>query len=129
MKNEHVQFVWAQFSELNSYYEKQAKDTEKLNGRIAEIMSILTCQNDYVKRKDAKAKPEVKEILSRLDFKVRTIYNELPTNTMMIICTGHGDTAIVRRFVLSTFFLFYSVVEFFLFTPEFHPVCYFHINL
>ncbi|XP_031383418.1 small RNA degrading nuclease 5 isoform X1 [Punica granatum] len=97
VKNERVQFVWTQFSELNSYLENQSKDSEKLNGRLAEMVSLLTCQKNSAKRKDSKCKPELKEILSRIDSRIRSLYAALPMNTMLIICTGHGDTAIVRR--------------------------------
>lgn len=97
VKNERVQFVWTHFSELNSYLEKQAKDSDKLNGRLAEMVSLLTCQKNPTKRKDAKCKPELKQILSQIDSRIRSLYAALPVNAMLIICTGHGDTAIVRR--------------------------------
>ncbi|KAL4595998.1 hypothetical protein ACB092_12G132300 [Castanea dentata] len=99
VKNERVHFVWTQFSELNSYFRKQAEDAEKLNGRLAEMMSLLTCHKKSANRKGVKCsiKPELKEILTRLDARIRSLYATLPTNTMLIICTGHGDTAIVHR--------------------------------
>ncbi|KAF3951724.1 hypothetical protein CMV_022652 [Castanea mollissima] len=99
VKNERVQFVWTQFSELNSYFRKQAEDAEKLNGRLAEMMSLLTCHKKSANRKGVKCsiKPELKEILTRLDARIRSLYATLPANTMLIICTGHGDTAIVHR--------------------------------
>ncbi|XP_075650560.1 small RNA degrading nuclease 5 isoform X1 [Castanea sativa] len=99
VKNERVHFVWTQFSELNSYFRKQAEDAEKLNGRLAEMMSLLTCHKKSANRKGVKCsiKPELKEILTRLDARIRSLYATLPINTMLIICTGHGDTAIVHR--------------------------------
>ncbi|KAM3682944.1 hypothetical protein ACB094_12G108600 [Castanea mollissima] len=99
VKNERVHFVWTQFSELNSYFRKQAEDAEKLNGRLAEMMSLLTCHKKSANRKGVKCsiKPELKEILTRLDARIRSLYATLPANTMLIICTGHGDTAIVHR--------------------------------
>ncbi|KAK4572561.1 hypothetical protein RGQ29_030829 [Quercus rubra] len=99
VKNERVHFVWTQFSELNSYFRKQAEDAEKLNGRLAEMMSLLTCHKKSANRKGVKCsiKPELKEILTCLDVRIRSLYATLPTNTMLIICTGHGDTAIVHR--------------------------------
>lgn len=102
MKNERLQFVWTHFSELNSYLDKQAKDPGKLNGRLAEMVSLLTCQKNSSKRKDSKCEPELKEILSRIDSRIRSLYAALPANAMLIICTGHGDTAIVRRSVFNS---------------------------
>nr|GME03615.1 small RNA degrading nuclease 5 isoform X1 [Ipomoea batatas]GME21635.1 small RNA degrading nuclease 5 isoform X1 [Ipomoea batatas] len=29
--------------------------------------------------------------------RVRKLYSNLPPNAMLVICTGHGDTAIVQR--------------------------------
>ncbi|KAI4339621.1 hypothetical protein MLD38_024539 [Melastoma candidum] len=98
-KNKQVHFVWAQFSELYSYYEKQAGDSKKLNAKLAEMISLLTCQNGHVKRKGSENCPtsELEEVLRRLDGKICSLYEALPSNAMLIICTGHGDTAIVQR--------------------------------
>ncbi|KAF7816761.1 small RNA degrading nuclease 5 isoform X1 [Senna tora] len=99
VKNDKVHFVWTQFSELHSYLKKQAGDSEILNRRLAEMMSLLTCQKNSSKGKEIKlrATAELKEILSRMDARIQTLYSSLPSNAMLIICTGHGDTAIVQR--------------------------------
>ncbi|KAJ7959228.1 small RNA degrading nuclease 5 [Quillaja saponaria] len=99
VKNEKVHFVWTQFSELDSYFKKQADDSEKLNGRLAEMMSLLTCRKNSGKGKGIKfsVTAEVKKILARMDSRIRDLYASLPSNTMLIICTGHGDTAVVHR--------------------------------
>ncbi|KAL2585871.1 hypothetical protein AAZV13_13G018900 [Glycine max] len=99
VKNEKVHFIWTQFSELHSYLKKQAEDSESLNKRLAEMIAIKTCQNNFAKGKGFKlnASAELKEILARMDARIHNLYLSLPTNAMMIICTGHGDTAIVRR--------------------------------
>ncbi|XP_056164723.1 small RNA degrading nuclease 5 isoform X2 [Syzygium oleosum] len=99
VKSERAHFVWAHFSELYSYFEKQAEESDSLNRRLAELMSLLTCKKNSVKRNKAKCSiaPELEEILGRIDTRVRSLYDALPTNAMLIICTGHGDTAIVRR--------------------------------
>ncbi|KAF2296621.1 hypothetical protein GH714_000641 [Hevea brasiliensis] len=99
VKNERVHFVWTQFSELNSYFKKQAEDEGKLNAKIAEMISLLTCQEKSVNSKGTKCiiTSDLKEILTSMDARVRSLYSSLPTNTMLIICTGHGDTAVVLR--------------------------------
>ncbi|XP_059632924.1 small RNA degrading nuclease 5 [Cornus florida] len=99
VKNEKVQFVWAQFSELNSYFKKQAEDTEKLNGRLAEMISLLTCNKKSTSKKGIKysVTSELKDVLTCMDARVRSLFCSLPTNAMLIICTGHGDTAVVHR--------------------------------
>ncbi|XP_054788606.1 small RNA degrading nuclease 5 isoform X2 [Prosopis cineraria] len=99
VKNDKVHFIWTQFSELHSYLKKQAEDSEILNKRLAEMMSLLTCKKNSAKGKDIKlrATTELKEILGRMDARIETLYKSLPSNAMLIICTGHGDTAIVHR--------------------------------
>ncbi|KAK2659351.1 hypothetical protein Ddye_005884 [Dipteronia dyeriana] len=99
VKNDRVHFVWTQFSELNFHLKKQAEDEAKLNGKLAELISLLTCDKKPTNRKGFKnsVSSELKEILTRMDTRVRSLYATLPTNTMLIICTGHGDTAIVHR--------------------------------
>ncbi|KAF5725289.1 exonuclease family protein [Tripterygium wilfordii] len=98
-KNDRVQFVWTQFSELNSYFKRQAADTEKLYGKLAEMISLLTCHRKSGNGKGIKESisPELEEILSHIDAGVRCLYAALPVNAMLLICTGHGDTAIVHR--------------------------------
>ncbi|THG01993.1 hypothetical protein TEA_002559 [Camellia sinensis var. sinensis] len=97
--NKKVHFVWAHFSELNSYFKKQAEDTEKVNGRLAEMISLLTCKKKSTSRNGIKYKvsSELKDILSRLDARIQCLHSNLPTNAIIVICTGHGDTAIVHR--------------------------------
>ncbi|PON99713.1 Exonuclease/helicase-like [Trema orientale] len=99
VKNERVHFVWTQFSELNSYFKKVAGDPEKFNVKLAEMMSLLTCCNKSGNKKGSKCNValELKEILARMDARIRGLQNELPNNTMLIVCTGHGDTAAVHR--------------------------------
>ncbi|KAJ4824100.1 Small RNA degrading nuclease 5 [Turnera subulata] len=99
VKNDRVHFVWTQFSELNSYFKKQAADEEKLNGKLAEMISLLTCENKTANKKGIgyRMTSELKEILGRIDAGIRRLHSALPTNTMLIICTGHGDTAMVHR--------------------------------
>ncbi|KAK7377377.1 hypothetical protein VNO80_02801 [Phaseolus coccineus] len=99
VKNDKVHFIWTQFSELHSYLKKQAEDSDSLNERLAEMMALQTCQKNSDKQRGFKLKApaELKEILARMDARIHNLYLSLPTNAMMIIFTGHGDTAIVRR--------------------------------
>ncbi|PQQ12564.1 small RNA degrading nuclease 5 [Prunus yedoensis var. nudiflora] len=98
-RNDRVHFVWTQFSELNCYFKKQAEDPEKLNGKLAEMISLLTCDKNSGNKKGIKCNlaSELKEILKRVDTRIRTLYAALPTNAMIIVCTGHGDIATVYR--------------------------------
>ncbi|XP_021285325.1 small RNA degrading nuclease 5 isoform X2 [Herrania umbratica] len=99
VKNDHVHFVWTHFSELNSYFRKQAEDDVKLNGKLAEMISLVTCDQKPANWKGIKnnVSTELKEILTRINARVHSLHTALPTNSMFIICTGHGDIAIVHR--------------------------------
>ncbi|KAL6492925.1 Small RNA degrading nuclease 5 [Orobanche gracilis] len=99
VKNERVHFIWTQFSELFSYFKKQADDEENLNAKLAEMISLLTCNNNSTDTKSIayNVTSELKDILSRTDKRVKSLYSSLPSNAMLIICTGHGDTAIVQK--------------------------------
>ncbi|GAA0157038.1 exoribonuclease [Lithospermum erythrorhizon] len=100
VRNEKVHFVWSQFSELYSYFKSQANDEEKLNAKLAEMISLLTCSNNKSTGKKSiryNLTSELKDVLSRIDGKIRSLHSSLPPNAMLIICTGHGDTAIVHR--------------------------------
>lgn len=109
VKNDKVHFVWTQFSELNSYFKKEAEDMDKVNAKLAEMLSLLTCNEKSTTPKGIKfsVTSELKDILTRMDARIRSLYNELPTNAMLIICTGHGDTAIVHRYIFNNPTLFH----------------------
>lgn len=99
VKNEKVHFVWAHFSELSNLYKKQAEDNEALHKKLAEITALLTCNSKSKGRKSIKytVTPGLKDVLSRLNSRIKNIYASLPSNAMLIVCSGHGDTAIVQR--------------------------------
>ncbi|CAN8265183.1 unnamed protein product [Cochlearia groenlandica] len=99
VKNKRSQFVWTQFSELNTHFQSRAEDQQKLHSRLAEMISLLTCSNDsgLKKRPKSNVSTETKEILKRMNDRVDALYKALPTNAMFIVCTGHGDTSIVHR--------------------------------
>ncbi|XP_042376208.1 small RNA degrading nuclease 5-like isoform X2 [Zingiber officinale] len=99
VKNDKASFIWTRFTSLFSYFQKQAQDVERLQYRVAEVISSLTC-----KKKSARAaisygsvSSELTDILSGINDKVQKLHNALPKNTLLIISTGHGDTAIVQR--------------------------------
>ncbi|CAI9115599.1 OLC1v1016538C3 [Oldenlandia corymbosa var. corymbosa] len=99
VKNDKVHFVWTQFAELNCYYKKQANDSAKLNQKLAEMIALLTCKEVPNRRKSIKysVSSELKGILSRMNGRIRDLHSTLPRNSMLIVCTGHGDTEIVYR--------------------------------
>lgn len=99
VKSDRVQFIWTQFSELYSHFKKQADDDESLNTKIAEMISLLTCSKKPSSRKRSayKVTSELEDILSRINSRVKSIYSSLPDNAMLVICTGHGDTATVQK--------------------------------
>uniref|UniRef100_A0A1J3J7F8 Small RNA degrading nuclease 5 n=1 Tax=Noccaea caerulescens TaxID=107243 RepID=A0A1J3J7F8_NOCCA len=100
VKNKRSQFVWTQFSELNTHFQSRADDPEKLNSRLAKIISLLTCSSNGSgdkKPRKSKVSRETKEILKIMDERVHALHAALPTNAMFIVCTGHGDTSIVHR--------------------------------
>ncbi|KAK9112893.1 hypothetical protein Scep_020412 [Stephania cephalantha] len=98
LKNEKVHFVWTQFSELYSYCKRQADDLDKLKEKVAEMISLLTCKKKHSGRKSLRSimNSELKGILTRVDNRIHKLYASLPINGMLIVCTGHGDTAMVQ---------------------------------
>ncbi|GJY46629.1 small RNA degrading nuclease 5 [Tanacetum coccineum] len=99
VKNDKVHFVWARFTELSSYYKKQAEDDEALNKKLAEMTVLLTCKNMSKCRKSIKytVTPDLKDVLHRLNSRIKDVYANLPNNAMLIVCSGHGDTSVVQR--------------------------------
>ncbi|KAK1263013.1 Small RNA degrading nuclease 5 [Acorus gramineus] len=96
VKKGKVNFIWTQFSELNSYFTKQAQDPDKFNTQVAERVALATC-GAKSRKKGATVSSELKDLIIKMDNRILSLYNALPTNCMLIIATGHGDTAIVKR--------------------------------
>ncbi|KAG5525191.1 hypothetical protein RHGRI_031765 [Rhododendron griersonianum] len=63
------------------------------------MISLLTCDKSSTQKKSIKysVTSELKDILTRLDARIRRLHSSLPMNAMLVICTGHGNTAIVHR--------------------------------
>ncbi|KAJ4819093.1 Small RNA degrading nuclease 5 [Rhynchospora pubera] len=97
VKNKKVNFIWTQFSGLISYLRRQSQDAEKLKCKIAEVLSLSTCDEKSARKKTKDMCPELKNVLSEIDSKIAKLYNSLPVNSMLIIATGHGDTPLVQR--------------------------------
>ncbi|CAM6010637.1 unnamed protein product [Sphagnum balticum] len=93
-----VDFLWLQFSELQSYYEGEAQNLEAMALHVAEMAALLTC-NKGVKT-STKIKPclsqDLQTVLTQLDDRIRRLHEALPLNSLMITFSGHGDTPGVR---------------------------------
>ncbi|XP_008795226.2 small RNA degrading nuclease 5 isoform X2 [Phoenix dactylifera] len=98
VKNEKVNFIWTRFSGLISYLKAQAQDAEKLKSQVAEVLSLLTCKKKSSRKetKHGRISSELKDILTGIDIKIRKLYQALPDNAMLIVSSGHGDTAMVQ---------------------------------
>jgi RNA exonuclease 1 len=106
-----VEFVWAQFKDLDAYYEDQARATEDWATRMAEMAAMMTCnlpaksksisENSSSKQEAeivCRSLPEsLQRVLAGLDDRFRKVYDALEPNTLLIVATGHGDTSSVRR--------------------------------
>ncbi|XP_073035557.1 small RNA degrading nuclease 5 isoform X1 [Primulina eburnea] len=98
IKNNKVHFIWTQFTELFSYFKKQAEDDKHLNTKLAEMISLVTCSKSKSQKSIMyEVTSELKDILSRINNRVSSLYASLPCNTMLVICTGHGDTVMVQK--------------------------------
>ncbi|XP_047256398.1 small RNA degrading nuclease 5 isoform X3 [Capsicum annuum] len=71
-RNEEVHLVWAQFAEHYAYVRNQADNSEKLNKKLAEIIALLTCEEQSNSRKSIKFNVTLKskDILSRMNRRV-----------------------------------------------------------
>lgn len=84
---------------MDSYYQIQAEDPEKLGCSVAQTISLCSCnsKSSEGERRAGMLDVEARDILSRMDTRIQKLYNALPPNALFIVCTGHGDTASVRR--------------------------------
>lgn len=102
VRNKQRNFVWVQFSDLQLLYEQQAKGLETLTAHAAQVAALMTCSTAVgtvnVKRCSTK---ELKNALIQLDDRVRQLHSALPSQSMLIVASGHGDIATVRRYVIT----------------------------
>lgn len=111
VKKTGVDFVWAQFKNLDAYYEDRGRDTEDWSIRMAEMAAMMTCNVGANLRSPSeethmnqggktgcRSLPEgLQGLLAELDDRFQKLYDALETNTLLIVATGHGDTSSVRR--------------------------------
>ncbi|KAG0560219.1 hypothetical protein KC19_10G163500 [Ceratodon purpureus] len=111
VKKAGVDFLWAQFKDLDAYYEDRGRATEDWSTRMAEMAATMTCSvpaklegtsEDSNTKHEAKAAhrslPEdLQRVLAGLDERFKKLYDALEPNTLLIVATGRGDTISVRR--------------------------------
>lgn len=99
VKNQLRNFVWIQFSDLLSFYEEQAKtSTSTLTAHAAQMAALMTChKTEGILNTETKVSTELQNVLVQVDDRVKELHSVLPINTMLVVASGHGDTATVRR--------------------------------
>ncbi|KAI5071426.1 hypothetical protein GOP47_0013677 [Adiantum capillus-veneris] len=98
VRNKQRKFVWVQFSELQKFYEEEARDLDTLSAHRAQVIALLTC--DRAVEKESLTRNSTKELknkLSQLDDRVRELHSALDSQSMLLVVSGHGDIATVRR--------------------------------
>lgn len=94
-----IHFLWAHLSDLYKYYEDRSLDPDSLAALAAQQTAFMTCGTES-KENEILLPPVsegLKAVLSKMNQRVKRVHDALPTNAMMIIVTGHGDTASTRR--------------------------------
>eukprot|EP00897_Mesotaenium_endlicherianum_P004139 jgi/Mesen1/3753/ME000205S03012 len=117
-RKEYVDFVWARLADLSEHQSESAKSLEQATAQAATMAAAMTCgkrdgAGDGRPAEDEALPPltpGTSEVLRRLDERVQALHNALTPNSVFLVVTAHGDTAIVRRHVrepllLFTFFL------------------------
>lgn len=102
VKKSDVNFLWAQFTELNAYLSQRAQNPREYTAYMAEVAALKTCmkgegENDHGEIVDVPISADLEALLRRLNDRIQTLYEALPSNTMLIVLTGLGDTSTVRR--------------------------------
>lgn len=103
MQKSSIHFLWAHLSDLYKYYEDRSLDPDSLAALAAQQTAFMTCGTES-KENEILLPPVsegLKAVLSKMNQRVKRVHDALPTNAMMIIVTGHGDTASTRRFCLT----------------------------
>ncbi|MCO5581525.1 hypothetical protein L7F22_035411 [Adiantum nelumboides] len=98
VRNKQRKFVWVQFSELQQFYEEEARNLDTLSAHCAQVIALSTCDRavdkEYIGRSSSE---ELKTKLSQLDDRVRQLHGTLDSQSMLLVFSGHGDIATVRR--------------------------------
>ncbi|KAH7300530.1 hypothetical protein KP509_24G066800 [Ceratopteris richardii] len=97
VRNKQRRFVWVQFSDLQQYHEENARNLDSL-ADAARLTALSTCNRvvdkEIVKRSST---TELKQKLKVLDERVEELHNALDSQSMLVVVSGHGDIAMVRR--------------------------------
>ncbi|BBN16200.1 RNA exonuclease [Marchantia polymorpha subsp. ruderalis] len=93
-----VDFVWTQLADVNTYLDRRAQNPEQNAALVAEVAALKTCnEDDPDSLIDLPISREFELILAKTDERVKALYDALPVNAMLLVVTGHGDTACLRR--------------------------------
>ncbi|CAM6105826.1 unnamed protein product [Calypogeia fissa] len=103
VKKPDVNFVWAQFTELNTYLSRRAQSQNEYSAYMAEVAALKTCRKgdgDQGEIVDVPVSADLEAVLKQLNGRIESLHEALPSNTMLMVLTGLGDTASVRRLKL-----------------------------
>jgi len=91
-----MQLVWMQLKEYSTFLERRARELELstlgVSGPPSDTASAQP-PPEHVWAVSGAREAKLQELVARLTH----VHDSLPPNTLMIICTGHGDTALMRR--------------------------------
>lgn len=94
-----MDFVWTQLADVNTYLDRRAQNPEQNAALVAEVAALKTCnEDDPDSLIDLPISREFELILAKTDERVKALYDALPVNAMLLVVTGHGDTACLRRY-------------------------------
>lgn len=74
-----------------------ARNPAEVAASSAAMSALLTCSGGRTEAAVPPLTAALEQVLLRLDARVQAIYEGLPPNVLLLVATGHGDTATVRK--------------------------------
>ena len=84
LASSNSKFIWTQFNDLNTYFEKRVKQ------------SFSSLENESIQA-SWHEEGEVRALAEALDSRIGALHAALPPNTFFMVFTGQGNTALVRK--------------------------------
>ena len=94
--NGNAAFIWGHLNELSEFYNQRVKERQFIAHHGSSLLEHCTTPENLLKRSEEEGRT-VDSILDSIDRRIAEIYDHVEPNTLVIVTSGHGNTATVKK--------------------------------
>eukprot|EP00894_Picocystis_sp_ML_P002266 jgi/Pico_ML_1/52783/g3441.t1 len=94
--NGNATFIWGHLNGLSEFYNQRMKERQFVAHHGGSLLEHCTTPENLAKRFEEEEKT-IDSILVTIDRRIAEIYDHVEPNTLVMVTSGHGNTAMVKK--------------------------------